>query len=101
MNRLACASRSMKRERELSSVGAVSAVDIEDMTCDEPGFVRTEEHDAVGDLLGEAEPTERNLRRQSRLVFRSASEAGQHAGVRGARPDGVHPDSRFGEFERH
>src|ERR1700731_74417 len=42
------------------SVGAVTAVDSEDMTGDEPCFVRTDEHDAVGDFLGEAEPTERN-----------------------------------------
>src|ERR1700685_2485504 len=100
MNRLPFASRPMKREREWPSVSAMSAVDVEDMTGDEPGFVRTEEHDAVGDLLGEAEPTERNLGRQGRLVFRRASEAGQHAGVRGARPDGVHPNPRLGELER-
>src|ERR1700716_1646175 len=30
------------------SVGAVAAVDIEDVPRDEPAFLRTEEHDAVG-----------------------------------------------------
>jgi hypothetical protein len=43
------------------SVGAVSAVDVEDVTRDEPGFVRRNEDNTVGDLLGEAEPTQRNL----------------------------------------
>src|SRR5258708_27415938 len=57
------------------SVGAVSAIDVEDVARDEPGFVRTDEHDAVGDLLGEPEPTQRNLRRQRRLVLRRAREA--------------------------
>src|SRR5712664_879353 len=83
------------------SVGAVSAVNVEDVTRDEPAFVRTEEYDAVGDLLGEDEPTERNLRHQGRLVLRRAGEAGQHAGVRGAGRDGVHPNPRLGELERH
>ena len=49
------------------SVSGVTAVDVEDMTGDEPGLVRRDEHDAVSDLLGEAEPAERNLRRQRRL----------------------------------
>src|SRR5258708_22875763 len=101
MNRLPCASRSMKRERELPSVSAVSTVDIEDMTRDEPGFVRTEEHDAVGDLLGEAEPTERNLGPQGRLLFRRPSEAAQHAGVLGARPDRHHPHPPPTAFTPH
>ena len=39
------------------SVGAVSAIDVEDVTGDEPGFVRCDEHDAVGDLLREAQAT--------------------------------------------
>ena len=50
----------------------MTAVDVEDVTRDEPGFVRRDEHDAVGDLLGEAESTQRNLRREGRLVLRSA-----------------------------
>src|SRR6266403_3603380 len=92
--------RSSLRART-GSVGAVSAVDVEDVTRDEPGFVRGDEHDAVGDFLGEAEPTQRNLRRQRRLVHRSAGEAGQHASVRGARCHGIHANARLGEFERH
>ncbi len=28
-------------------------------------------------------------------------EAGQHAGVRRTRRHGIHPDSRFGDLERH
>src|ERR1700730_408079 len=63
------------------SVGGVTAVDVEDVTRDEPGFVRADEHDAVGDLLRAAEPTHRNTRHQSRFVLRRAGEAGQHAGV--------------------
>src|SRR6201991_1839382 len=85
----------------LGSVGAVAAVDVEDVTGDEPAFVRAEEYDAVGDLLGEDESTERNLGHQRRLVLRRAGEARQHAGVRGAGPDGIYPNPRFGEFERH
>ena len=57
-----------KSPRSPGSVGAVSAVDVEDVTRDEPGFVRCDEDDAVGDLLGEAESTQRNLRRQGRLA---------------------------------
>jgi hypothetical protein len=57
------------------SVGAVSAVDVEDMARDEPGFVRCDEHDAVGDFLGEAESAQRHLRRQGRLVLRCTGEA--------------------------
>ena len=53
---------------------------------------------AVGDFLGEAEATQRNLRRQSRLVLRRASEAGQHAGVRRPRRDGIHANSRRGHL---
>src|SRR4030088_981742 len=56
----------------LGSVSAVAAVDVEDVTRDEPAFVRTKEHDAVGDLLGADEPTERNLRHQRSLVLRPA-----------------------------
>src|ERR1700729_956403 len=91
----------MKCESELPSVGAVSAVDVENVTGDEPGFVRRDEDDTVGELLGEAEPTQRNLRCQSRLVLCRAGEAGQHAGVRGAWRDGIHANSRLGDFELH
>src|ERR1700692_4417831 len=79
------------------SVRTVTAVDVEDVTRDERGFVRCDEHDAVGDLLGEAESTQRNLRREGRLVLRRAGEAGQHAGVRGAWRDGIHANSRLGD----
>src|ERR1700754_5338553 len=58
------------------SVGAVAAVDVEDVTCDESAFVRPEEDDAVGNLLREAEPAERHLRHQGRLVLRGAGETG-------------------------
>src|SRR6202030_3036705 len=78
------------------SVGAVSAVDVEDVTRDEPGFVRRNEDNTVGALLGGAEPTQRNLRRQGRLVLRRTGEAGQHAGVGGARCYGIHANSRLG-----
>jgi hypothetical protein len=47
----------------------VTAVDSEDVTGDKPCFVRSDEHDAVSDFLGEAEPTQRNLFRQSGLVL--------------------------------
>src|SRR3977135_4582723 len=80
------------------SVGGVTAVDVEDVTRDEPGFVRTEEHDAIGAPLREAEPSERNLCRQGRLVLCRAGEAGQHAGVRGAWPDSVDANSRVGDL---
>src|SRR5260370_40477056 len=90
-----------KSLRPPGSVGAVSAVDVEDVTRDEPGFVRCKKDDAVGGLLGEAESTQRNLRRQGRLVLRRTGEAGQHAGVRRARRDGIPTDSRLGDFERH
>src|ERR1700719_1439270 len=83
------------------SVGAVPAVDIEDVTRDESGFVRRNEDNTVGALLGGAEPTQRNLRRQGRLVLRRTGEAGQHAGVGGARCYGIHANSRLGGFERH
>src|SRR5712671_609944 len=70
------------RSRQLrawtGSVGGMTAVDVENVAGDEPGFVRRDEHDAVGDLLGEAEPAQRNLRRQRRLVLSRASEASQH-----------------------
>src|SRR3979411_2699346 len=78
-----------------TSVGPVAAVDVEDVTGDEPGFVRRDEHDAVGDLLGEAEPAQRYLRRQRRLVLRRIGEAGQHAGVGGARRHGIDANSRL------
>src|SRR3989454_8435372 len=83
------------------SVRTVTAVDVEDVTRDERGLVRRDEHDAVGDLLGQAESTQRDLRREGRLVLRRAGEAGQHAGVRGAWCDGIHANSRLGDFERH
>src|SRR6266404_5069352 len=92
--------RSSLRART-GSVGAVSAIDVEDVTRDEPGFVRRDEHDAIGDLLGEAETTQRNLRRQGRLVLRRAGETGQHAGVGGAGRDGIHANARLGDFKRH
>src|ERR1700679_3822402 len=83
------------------SVRAVTAVDAEDVTRDEPGFIRCDEHDAVGDLLGEAQSTQRNLLCESGLVLRRAGKAGQHAGVRWPRRDGIHANSRLGDFERH
>src|SRR6267378_7985576 len=92
------------RSRQLrawtGSVGGMTAVDVEDMAGDEPGLVRRDEHDAVGDLLRAAESTQRNLRRKGRLILRRAGEAGQHAGVRGAWRDGIHANSRLGDFER-
>src|ERR1700676_103408 len=39
------------------SVRAMTTVDVEDVTRDEPGFVRRDEHDAVGNLFGEAKST--------------------------------------------
>lgn len=39
------------------SIGAVSAVDVEDVTRHEFGFVRSQENNAVSDLIGESEPT--------------------------------------------
>src|ERR1700740_3673872 len=73
----------------LGSVGAVSAIDVEDVAGDESGFLRGDEHDDVGAPLRGAEPAQRNLRRQRRLVLGRSSEASQHAGVRWARRDGV------------
>src|ERR1700721_3841574 len=57
------------------SVRAVTSVHVEDVTRDEPGFVGRDEHDAVGDLLREAESTQRNLLCQRRLVLRRSGEA--------------------------
>lgn len=37
------------------SVGGMTAVDAKDVTGDEAGFVGRDEHDAIGDFLGEAE----------------------------------------------
>lgn len=45
-------------------LGEVTAVDVEDVTGDESGFVRPYEHDTVGDFSGEAEAAQRNLRHQ-------------------------------------
>ena len=53
----------------------MTAVDVEDVARDERGFVRCDEHDSVGNLLGEAESTQRNLRLEGRLVLRRAGEA--------------------------
>src|SRR6202048_1433743 len=93
-----CALMGRHSRARTGSVGGGTAVDVEDVTRDEPGFVRTEEHDAIGDLLREAEPSERNLCRQGRLVLCRAGEAGQHAGVRGAWPDSVDANSRLGDL---
>src|ERR1700688_3865467 len=57
------------------SVRAVTAVDVQDVARDEPGFVGRDEHDAVGDLPGKTESTQRNLACEGRLVFRSARKA--------------------------
>src|SRR5260221_14417242 len=82
------------------SVRGVTAVDVEDVAGDERGFVRGDEDDAFGNLLRAAETTQRDFRLQSRLVVGRAGEAGQHAGVRGAWRDGIHPHSRPGELAR-
>src|SRR4029077_16758453 len=85
----------------LRSVRGHAAVDVENFAGDPLGSVRTDEDDAVGDFLGEAETIERNLLLQGGLVLCRAGEAGQHAGVRGPGRDGIHPNPRLGEFERN
>ena len=58
----------MNHDRRVPVAGSVdgfAAIDVEDVTGDEPGFVRRDEHDTVSDLLGEAQPTQRNLDRKS------------------------------------
>jgi hypothetical protein len=37
----------------------VAAIDVEDVTGDEPGFVRRDEHNAVGDFLGQSQSAQR------------------------------------------
>jgi hypothetical protein len=50
-------------------LGEVTAVDVEDVTGDESGFVRPYEHDTVGDFSGEAEAAQWNLRHQRRSAI--------------------------------
>src|SRR5712671_1691488 len=71
------------------------------MAGDEGSFVRRDEDDRVGNLLGEAEAPHRNTRHQSRLVLRRAGKTAQHASVRRTRRHAVHTDSRLGGLERH
>src|SRR3984957_16765304 len=89
------------RTKRAGSVSAVSAIDVQDMARDKSGFVRRNEHDAVGDFLRETETAQRNLRRQGRLVLCCAGEASQHASVGGAGCYGIHADSRLGGLQRH
>lgn len=88
-------------KRSAPSCGGFSTVDVEDMACDEPGLVRRDEYNAVSDFFRPAEPTERNLLRQKRLVLGRTCEAGQHAGVCGARRHGIRADTQFGGLKRH
>src|SRR5438034_8099959 len=76
-----------------------AAIDVEDVAGNERRLVRCDEDDRVGELLREAEATHRNSRDESRLVLRSAREAGQHAGVRRTRRHGIHPDARLDDLE--
>jgi hypothetical protein len=41
----------------------VSTIDIQDVAGDKSGFVRRNEHDAVGDFFRKTETAQRNLRR--------------------------------------
>src|ERR1700692_3859933 len=77
------------------SVRTVTAIDVQDVPRDEPGFVRRDEHDAVGDLPGKAESTQRNLACEGCLVFGSARKAGQHASINGTGRDGIDANSRL------
>ena len=65
------------------------------------GRFRPDEHDTVGDFLGEAESPQRDLPGKNRLVLCRLGETGEHAGVRRAGRDGIHANSRLGDFERH
>src|SRR6266403_759337 len=79
----------------------MSTVDVEDVTRHESGFVRSQEDDTLGDLLGESEPSKRNLRRQGRLILGGARETSQQPGVRGSRSNGVDTNPGSGDFERY
>src|SRR6185369_5610127 len=78
-----------------ASVRGHAAVNVEDLAGNPLGCVRTDENDAVGDFLGEAETIERNVLLQGRLVLCRAGESGQHAGVGGAGRDGIHTNPRL------
>src|SRR5277367_906411 len=67
-HRILARSRSMQRVWELISASGFTAIDIEDMAGDERSFVRRDEYDRVGKLLGAAEAADRNTRHQSGLV---------------------------------
>src|ERR1700691_1680021 len=90
-----------KPPRPRGSVSGVPTVNVQYVTRDEFGFVRSHEHYAIGDFLREAESAHRNLRRERCLVLHRAGKAGEHAGVRGTWRYGVHANSRFGELECH
>ncbi len=66
----------------------------------EPGCVRQQPHDGLGDLVGLAQPAHR--RSSAHLLEQllvAADEAAQHRRAHAARADGVHPDAVAGHLE--
>src|SRR6267154_450188 len=78
----------------LSSAGGLAAVDGKYLPGHERGRVGSEEDDRSRNLVGLADPTQRNLRHQPRFVLCVAGEAIEHARV--DRPGGNGVDAHAG-----
>src|SRR6266403_15081 len=93
--------RSSLRALELRSIGGMTAVDVEDVTGDERGFVGSDVDNSVSHFLGQAETSEGYAFHQARLVFRRTGKASQHARVRRPRTDRIYSDAGLRNFECH
>src|SRR3984885_781864 len=78
----------------------MTTVNIKAMACNEPGFVRGDEHDPIRNLFRKTQSTERDSPDEFRLDLVSAGEASQHSRVRGTGRNDVHANPRAREFKR-
>src|SRR5580658_5625763 len=79
----------------------MTAVNVEDVAGDERGLVGGDVDDSVRHLLGQTETSERYPFHQTRLVFRRAGKASQHARIRRPWTDRIHSDAGLRNFERN